>query len=149
MKYLIIALLSAAVGIYAYRSFFHQSTDTEAEKRAIAGLMFEQQEAWNRASVDDFMKHYWHSDSLLFIGSSGIKRGWQATLDNYKKHYPDAAAMGRLQFTNEVIDVLAPDRAFVIGRWQLFRQADTLGGHYTLLWKKLEKQWVIVADHSS
>jgi ketosteroid isomerase-like protein len=57
--------------------------------------------------------------------------------------------MGRLQFTNETIDVLDQNNAYVIGKWELFRTADTLSGHYTLLWKKKAGEWVVVADHSS
>jgi hypothetical protein len=35
----------------------------------------------------------------MFIGKSGITYGWQKTLDNYKKGYPDKEAMGKLHFT--------------------------------------------------
>jgi ketosteroid isomerase-like protein len=111
--------------------------------------MQQQQEAWNSGDLDGFMQHYWQSDSLMFIGRSGITRGWQATLDNYKKGYPDAAAMGRLQFNNTVVEVLSDTAAYVIGKWTLYRTSDTLGGHYSLLWKNKNGSWVIVADHSS
>jgi ketosteroid isomerase-like protein len=40
--------------------------------------------------------------------------------------------------------------AYVIGRWHLTRpQIGDAGGHYTLLWRKIKGQWVIVSDHSS
>ncbi len=123
------------------------------ERSATAGTlnrqMQEQEEAWNSGDLDGFMKHYWQSDSLMFIGRSGITRGWQATLDNYKKGYPDAAAMGRLQFNNKVVEVLSDTSAYVIGKWTLYRATDTLSGHYSLLWKNKNGSWVIVADHSS
>jgi hypothetical protein len=124
-------------------------TDKESIVRTLQLQMQEQEEAWNHADVDVFMKHYWHSDSLMFIGKSGITRGWQATLDNYKKGYPDAAAMGKLKFENRLMEVQSDTSAFVVGRWTLYRTADTLSGHYSLLWKKKADQWVIVADHSS
>jgi ketosteroid isomerase-like protein len=37
----------------------------------------------------------------------------------------------------------------VIGKWHLKREAGDLSGHFTLLWKKIKGQWLIVADHSS
>jgi len=128
-----------------------QATPFEPEKEValIGHQMLEQESAWNAGELEVFMKHYWKSDSLKFIGSRGLTYGWQSTLDNYKKSYPDAMAMGHLKFTNLAIDVLDPTNAYVIGKWELFRIADTLSGHYTLLWKKIEKNWVIVADHSS
>jgi hypothetical protein len=112
-------------------------------------LMNEQQLSWNAGDLEGFMKHYWKSDSMRFVGKNGISFGWQRTLDNYKSSYPDNNARGQLQFNNLYKDVLSDSSAFVIGKWTLFRTADTLSGHFTLLWKKMNGKWVIVADHSS
>jgi hypothetical protein len=57
--------------------------------------------------------------------------------------------MGQLLFENLEMEQLAPSSAFVIGKWTLFRSADTLSGHYSLIWKKMGAKWVIVADQSS
>lgn len=116
---------------------------------AIHEMMKAQEAAWNFGQIEEFMKPYWHSDSLRFIGKRGMQKGWQATLENYKKSYPDQAAMGRLVFENLEFDRLDERHAFVVGRWTLYRTLDTLGGHYSLLWKKINNKWVIVADHSS
>ncbi len=123
--------------------------DFTKDKSQISALMSEQEASWNRADIDGFMKHYWNSDSLCFIGKRGLSYGWKTTRDNYVKSYPDAAAMGTLQFTNSVIDVMDTTHTYVIGKWELFRVSDTLSGHYSLLWKKISGKWVIVADHSS
>ena len=115
----------------------------------IQHVMDQQQEAWNRGDIEDYMNGYWKSDSLRFIGKRGITYGWQPTLDNYKKGYPNADAMGRLQFTNLSMELTGDSSAYVIGKWQLYRTTDTLSGHYSLLWKRMDNQWLIVADHSS
>jgi hypothetical protein len=115
----------------------------------IQAIMDTQQVAWNRGDIDGFMQGYWPSDSLRFIGKRGITFGWQSTLDNYKKSYPGAEAMGRLQFTNLSMEMTGDSSAYVIGKWELFRTADTLSGHYSLLWKYMNGRWIIVADHSS
>lgn len=111
--------------------------------------MRKQEIAWNKADVEGFMAYYWKSDSLKFIGSKGITYGWQKTLDNYKKSYPNADAMGVLTFENNTIEQLSPNKIFVIGKWSLKRKEGDVGGHYTLLWKKLNGKWVIVVDHTS
>jgi ketosteroid isomerase-like protein len=116
---------------------------------AIQAVMDTQQVAWNRGDIDGFMQGYWASDSLRFIGKRGITFGWQSTLDNYKKSYPGTEAMGRLQFTNLSMEITGDSSAYVIGKWELFRTADTLSGHYSLLWKCMNGRWIIVADHSS
>ncbi|TNE60537.1 MAG: nuclear transport factor 2 family protein [Bacteroidetes bacterium] len=118
-------------------------------EQAIRGIMADQEKAWNQGNLEAFMDGYWHADSLKFIGSRGLTYGWQQTLDNYKKGYPDRAAMGNLTFTLITVDVLSSKSAFVIGKWHLQRQAGDLSGHFTLLWKKIRGKWLIVADHSS
>lgn len=124
--------------------------DTGAgDEQLIRKIMAGQEEAWNRADLEAFMAGYWKSDSLKFIGSRGLTYGWQQTLDNYKKGYPDPGAMGKLTFTILSVEVLSPESAFVIGKWLLNRASDAPSGHFTLLWKKIAGQWVIVADHSS
>jgi len=120
-----------------------------AELASIRQIMARQETAWNTGDLAGFMAGYWQSDSLAFIGSRGLTHGWQATLDNYKKSYPDPETMGRLTFTLLSVEQLAPSSAYVIGKWELTRTKGDLSGHFTLLWKKIDGMWVIVADHSS
>lgn len=126
-----------------------ESNVRHEDSLAIDALMKAQEAAWNIGQIEEFMKPYWQSDSLRFIGKQGVQHGWNATLERYKKTYPDQATMGRLAFENLEFNRLDDRHAFVLGRWTLYRTQDTLGGHYTLLWKKINNKWVIVADHSS
>jgi ketosteroid isomerase-like protein len=111
--------------------------------------MQEQVVAWNRGDINGFMNAYWNNDSLSFVGQKGITYGWSKTYENYKKAYPDKTAMGELSFEIIKIEQLSKNSCFVIGKWQLKRQKDSPGGFFTLLWKKLDKKWVIVVDHTS
>ena len=115
-----------------------------------------QEESWNKGDVRGFMNYYWNSDSLKFIGSKGITYGWQKTLDNYMKGYPNKEAMGILTFTILESTQLSETSIYVIGKWELKKDTSTSsvsnkpsGGHFTLLWKKINNKWVIVADHTS
>jgi ketosteroid isomerase-like protein len=111
--------------------------------------MDEQMTCWNDGDLECFMQHYWKSDSLMFIGKSGVTYGWQGTLNNYIKSYPDRGSMGKLTFTIIDIEQLSDDKTYVIGKWHLQRKDDAPEGHYTLLWKLIGENWVIVSDHSS
>ena len=124
---------------------FAQSSDESAIRRILA----DQITAWNKGDLDDFMKGYWNSDSLAFIGQSGITYGYTAALNNYKKHYDSPDKMGELIFTLLKLEKLSPEYYFVIGKWQLKRKAGDIGGVYTLLFRSIGGRWVIVADHSS
>lgn len=119
----------------------------------IAVKMWRQSNAWNAGDLPEFMAAgYLQSDSLLFIGNNGVTSGYDATLSNYLRSYPNVAAMGTLDFKNLHWTSCGKSHGFVIGQWSLARQdslAD-LGGHYSLLWEwTVEAGWVIVADHSS
>lgn len=119
------------------------------EETAIRQLLAHQTNAWNRGDVEGFMQTYWQSDSLMFIGKSGVVWGWQQTLNNYKKGYPDTAAMGKLAFDIIQIKPLSNDHYFVVGKWMLKRSIGDVSGHYTLLLRRIKGEWKIVADHSS
>ncbi|MDX2173980.1 MAG: DUF4440 domain-containing protein [Bacteroidota bacterium] len=107
-----------------------------------------QEEAWNIGDIEGFMDYYWNNDSLKFIGSKGITYGWQKTLDNYKKGYPNKDAMGTLNFTILEATQLSKTSIYVIGKWELKKEKPS-GGHFTLLWRKINKKWLIVSDHTS
>jgi ketosteroid isomerase-like protein len=136
--FLLIGLLTSAIS-------FSQSKD----ETAIRQLLNEQTAAWNHGDINGFMNGYWQSDSLMFIGKSGITYGWQKTLDNYKKGYPDTTAMGKLNF--EILEVkrLSFQYFFITGKWHLQRSIGNLDGAFTLLFKKIKNNWVIIKDHSS
>jgi ketosteroid isomerase-like protein len=119
------------------------------DELAIRKLLDTQTDAWNRGDVEGFMKGYWENDSLMFIGKSGVTFGYTNTLNNYKKGYPDTAAMGKLQFTLIQVKKLSREYYHITGRWFLKRSIGDIGGHYTLLFRKIKGSWVIVADHSS
>jgi ketosteroid isomerase-like protein len=135
-------------GLFTVLSCMAVSAQTEPEK-AIQKVMADQAEAWNRGSVDDFMKGYWNDDSLVFVGQSGLTYGYQQTLANYKKHYDTPEKMGKLFFTLLSIKQVSPDYCFVLGKWLLKRPVGDVGGTYSLLFHKIGGHWLIVVDHTS
>ena len=135
----LVCLLIIATGSFA------QSSD----ELQIRKLLSDQNAAWNRGDIESFMKGYWENDSLMFIGKSGVTYGWSKTLSNYKRSYPDTASMGKLIFTLIRLQKLSPEYFHVTGKWHLQRTVGNLEGHFTLLFRKIKGQWVIISDHSS
>lgn len=129
--------------------FSHIATAQNKDEIAIRNVLDKQLQAWNNGDVEKFMDGYWQNDSLMFIGKAGITYGWQNTLNNYKKGYPDTAAMGKLKFDIQEVRRLSVLYYFIVGTWHLTRSMGDAGGHFTLLFKKVKNKWVIVADHSS
>lgn len=119
------------------------------EEREIKAVLDNQIECWNEGDIECFMDGYWKSDKLVFIGSQGLDYGWQTTLDSYKKRYPTREAMGTFSFEIVIIEPLSEDFWFVVGEWALATKSGSRTGHSTLIFRKLDNDWVIVSDHSS
>ena len=80
--------------------------------------------------------------------SSKIRYVGKHTLDEYIKGYPTKEAMGKLTYTIIEATQLSKTSIYVIGKWSLAKEKPS-GGHFTLLWKKINNNWVIVSDHTS
>lgn len=115
----------------------------------IRRVMSEQTAAWNRGDIEGFMRGYWNSPELKFVSGANVTRGWQPTLDRYKKSYDSRAKMGALEFSDLEITVLSKDAAVVLGNWKLQRERDAPGGKFTLIFRKFKTGWRIVHDHTS
>lgn len=119
------------------------------DEQAIRAVLNNQIKYWNSGDITSFMEGYWENDSLVFIGSNGPTYGYAKTLANYKKNYPDVNYMGKLSFEIIQLRPLTTDHYFVIGKWHLSRKVGDASGVYTLLFKKINGKWNIIADHSS
>ena len=128
---------------------FLQLTAQKSDEKAILDLLRSQTEEWNKGNIDDFMKGYWNNDSLMFIGKNGVTYGYTNTLVNYKKNYSNTDQMGKLSFEILKVKKISADYYWVLGKWFLKRTVGDVGGHYTLLFRKINGKWLIVADHSS
>lgn len=121
----------------------------DKEKAEILALFDKQVEAWNDGNLVAFMQTYWNSEELVFIGSRGPTYGWKATLDSYKRGYPDKKTMGHLAFKIMEISKIDRNTVFVIGRFELTREVGDAAGYFTLMVQKKNGEWKIISDHSS
>lgn len=140
------ALILTLIGALLCASVAAQSERSEA---AIRRVMDDQAAAWNRGDIEAFMAGYWRSDKLVFVSGDKVTRGWQQTLDNYKRSYDTRAKMGTLTFSDLEFSILSKDAAIVLGSWALKRETDNPKGKFTLTFRKFKDGWRIVMDHTS
>src|SRR5262245_15423055 len=127
-----------------------ESTDADAEKKAIQKVLDDQVAAWNRGDLEAFMAGYWKSDELSFYSGKDKTLGWKATLERYRKRYQaEGKEMGKLTFSELQIDLLGPDAAYVRARWHVEMKKETLQGLFTVIFKKSADGWRVVHDHTS
>ena len=115
----------------------------------IMKVMKIQEIAWNNGDIDAFMEGYLKSDELVFSGKSGPVYGWDNTKKRYYISYPNTQVMGKLKFTIKKIRSISLNSAFLIGEYYLKRTTQDSYGHFTLLWKKVNNNWLIISDHTS
>lgn len=142
-----------------------QNPSTASPSVAIQQVLENQVAAWNRGNLEEFMQGYWNSPDLVFTSGGNVRRGWQATLDQYKKNYSNRELMGTLSFSDLEIhlwgeppggDARQVNAAWVLGRWRLQREKDEPHGIFTLIFRKFPPAkglhtpvWKIVHDHTS
>ncbi len=135
------------------------STQGEAVRPASGGsgvvtpdlrdVLNEQVDAWNRGDLEGFMDYYWRSEELEFISGDTIHRGWRATLERYKRKYPTKEAMGWLDFDDLRVTAMGEDEAKATGRWRVRADRKTSSGGFELKFRRIEKRWLIVRDHTT
>lgn len=120
------------------------------DEKDIRQVLDDQAIAWNKGDLIGFMKGYWKSKDLTFVSGKDATRGWDETLERYKKHYQaEGKEMGKLTFSDVDVRVLANGVALVTGKWELKLSKETVGGRYSLVLRKFDEGWRIVHDHTS
>ncbi len=120
-----------------------------SSESSIQEVLGVQVDAWNRGDLSTFVTTY--ADNCLFVGKQ-VVRGRPAVLARYRKTYSNAAAMGKLEFSDLEVHQVNPDVALVIGHFHLTRTAEGGGdaqGVFSLVFQKIDGKWEIVLDHSS
>lgn len=123
----------------------NQTDDNEAEA-GIRLVMKQQETAWNNHDLEGFMQGYWNSEELKFYGASGLTKGWDQTLANYKKNYPTKAESGILKFTINDISSVEDNSYYVMGEFYLTREVGDASGFFIIIFRKINGEWKIIAD---
>ena len=140
ISFVILFMLISSASIFA---------QPDKKQAAIRKVMDEQAAAWNRGDIDGFMAGYWRSEKLTFVSGTDVTRGWQPTLERYKRSYDTRAKMGTLTFSDLEITMLSRSAAVVLGSWSLARDKDNPHGKFTLTFRRFKQGWRIVMDHTS
>ena len=142
MKKIIILIL---VFVLAHLAGFSKPPDFEEE---ILDVLAKQKTAWNQGDIEGFMRYYWHSEDFTFQSGNNRILGWEALLARYRKNY-SGENMGVLDFTDIIVRTLSEKSVLVLGRWQVKRKDETLGGLFTIVLQHKSEGWRIIHDHTS
>jgi ketosteroid isomerase-like protein len=122
---------------------------TEADKKQILNVISRMQEAWNRGDFRGYMQGFKNPD-VIFVSGGRFQDGWQGTLDHYIRDYGASPEMrGTLSFYDIRIEILSPDAAQLISRFELKRPQHPQFGINTRLMRRADGNWVIALNHVS
>lgn len=122
--------------------------DTGKDIVTIRSIMDNQVAEWNKGNVDGFMAGYWKSEKMTFQSGNRRLLGYDALAAMYKKNYA-GTKMGTLTFKDIEIKPLEKNLYLVLGRWNVKTKEKVQEGLFTLIIRKIDKQWKIIHDHSS
>ena len=137
--------------LVAFTQPFAFGQNADQDKAAINKLLQDQEAAWNKGDIEDFMRGYQDSPDTTFIGKT-VQHGYRPILERYRTAYATPDAMGKLTFSELDIRMLGPDHAVVVGKFHLTRNAAGGGdssGNYSLILEREREGWRIILDHTS
>ena len=140
---------SAFLGLAAAFTAAPALADEESEKAAIRKVIADMEAAWNRGDFRGYMDGFLNP-GVVFVSKGRFQDGWQGTLDHYVRDYGGAPEKrGRLRFFDIRIEMLAPDAAQLISRYELVKPDQPQDGINTRLMRKVGGRWVIALNHVS
>jgi uncharacterized protein (TIGR02246 family) len=146
-KRLLLTLI--AIVFAASLPFNAGAASAEEEKVAILALIARMEAAWNRGDFRGYMEGFANPD-VIFVSRGQFQKDWQGTLDHYVRDYgASGETRGRLRFFDIRIEMLAPDTAQLVSRYELDRPQNPQDGINTRLMRKRDGKWVIALNHVS
>jgi len=125
-----------------------QATPKSA-RAAILNAVARMEAAWNRGDFRGYMEGFANPD-VVFVSRGQFQKDWQGTLDHYVRDYGSSEeTRGKVHFFDIRIEMLAPDAAQLISRYQLERPNQPQDGINTRLMRKRDGKWVIALNHVS
>ena len=87
MKHSIHGGAGRAASLLLALSALSTAADKPAEdvERGVRAVLDAQIQAWNRGDLNGYIAGYWNSPDLVFFSNGEETRGWQPTLDRYRR----------------------------------------------------------------
>lgn len=128
-------------------------THAQARADAIAevkAVLDAQVLAWNSGAAEEKNSVYYDSPEMLWVNRTGVRKGIAPVRASYRR--PAAESSRRAVYSYEPLHMerLSPNCVYFVIRWK-FEQGgrNATTGVTSLVWKKINKRWVIVAEHAS
>lgn len=127
-----------------------QAAQPTSDRVAAEALMANAAASWSAGDMARFLSIY--ADDATFINGTEVLRGRAAMAAHYEKafDFADPAKRGNLSFEIKDFRMLPGDHAAMIVQYTLaYPTDDAVSGLASLVLRKSDRGWRIIADHSS
>jgi hypothetical protein len=106
--------------------------------------------AWNAGAQNKEMSVYYESPEMLFVNRTGIRKGYEPIRASYQRAPVDRSRVGTYSYEPLHIERLSPNCVFFVIKWKVEANGrSTMSGVTSMVWKRINKKWVIAAEHAS
>jgi hypothetical protein len=124
-----------------------QGADFEARVEEILRLSAE---AWNAGDLEGFMVHYERAPTTTYIGSAGLRVGYDSIHARFAPDFEPRAARDSLRFESIRTRLLEQRFGVATARYVLHSDGVTTStGPFTLVLMRVEGAWKIIHDQSA
>ena len=116
---------------------------------AVRAVLVAQGEAWNRGDLSGYMAAFARDTRTRHVFNGEVTTGYTAIEARFRTRYPDPRNMGTISFSDLTVSVLAPDTAYAFAHWTFQDGPKMFTGVFTLIFRLIDREWVIVHDHST
>jgi len=154
----VVVLLGVAFGVPVAGCWVEEVPEAERDERSIVGIRNAVQAmldssavAWNEGRIDGFMDDYVKSPNTTYIGGVGLVEGWEAIRERYAPLFAPGANRDSLRFVDLKLRRLSATLVLATARYVLYVEdgRTTGSGPFTLVLRKVGREWHIIHDHSS
>lgn len=106
--------------------------------------------AWNTGTFEKAGSVYHDSPEMLWVNRTGIRKGNETIRASYRRPAANTSRIGLYSYEPLHIERLSPNCVYFVIRWKYeLNGRNTMNGVTSMVWKKISKKWVIVAEHAS
>src|SRR5688500_5768863 len=116
----------------------------------VKAALDEQVAAWNEGTSEKPTSVYHDSPEMLWVNRTGIRKGFEPVRAAYRRDSNSRPSIGTYSYEPLHIERLSPSCVYFVIQWKIDRNGrSAMNGVTSMVWKRVNKKWVIAAEHAS
>ena len=136
-----------AVSVASAQKNQRKAPDPLAE---VTAILDSQVTAWNSGEQNNSTSIYYDSPEMLWVNRTGIRKGYEPIRATYQRAPARTPRLGTYSYETLHLEQLSRDCVFFVIKWKVEQPGRTpMNGVTSMVWKRINKKWVVAAEHAS